>query len=73
MSKRLRSRAGNRVGRVGLGQQWTRSKSDRAKILTTQPLLKIGLVGPNSLLKTKKNLVGRAGLGHTGPGHIGPG
>ena len=53
-------RAGPKLGRFFM-----------AKILTAQPALKIGSVGPNSLLKAKK-LFGRVGSGHTEPGHIGP-
>ena len=77
------SRAGNRAGQAGLG--WANSglgenrvgpklaRFFRAKILVAQPALKTGLVGPNSLLKAKKNRASRAGSGHTGPGHIGRG
>ena len=67
------SRAGNRAGRAGSGQQWARPKPGRAKILVAQPVLKTGLVGPNSLLKAKKIRAGRARSGHTRLGHIGPG
>ena len=62
-------RAGNLVGWVGLAGP----KSGRAKILAAQSVLKIELVRPNSLLKTKKIWTDRAGPGHTGPSHIGPG
>ena len=41
----------------------------RAKILTAQPALKTGPIGPNSHFKAKKIPAGRAGPGHTGPGH----
>ena len=74
-------RAGNRPGRAGpdranSGPDQNRvgaklARFFRAKILTTQPALKTGPVGPNSLLKAKKIRAGRAGP--TGPGHIGPG
>ena len=76
-------RAGNRVGRVGLGwannglgQNWIGPKLAqifRAKILAAIPALKTGQVRPNCLLKTKKIWADRAGSGHTGPSHIGPG
>ena len=70
-------RAGNRVGRVGLG----RAKSGpgqnragpklarffRAKNLIAQPALKTRMVGPNSLLKAKKIQAGRAGPYRAGP------
>ena len=59
----------------GLGQNRVGPKLARifrANILVAQPALKIGLVGPNSLLKVKKIWTDRAGSGHTGPGHIGP-
>ena len=58
-------RGGNRAGRAGLG--WANSGSGqnrvgpklaqffRAKILTAQPAIKTGPVGPNSLFKAKKN------------------
>ena len=41
----------------------------RAKILTAQPALKTGPVGPNSLFKAKKNSggPGRVGLYRAGP------
>ena len=45
----------------------------RVKILTAQPVLKIGPVVPNSHFRAKTIRVGRAGPGHTGLGHIGPG
>ena len=71
------------IGRAGPGQQWARPKPGRAKIgqvfrakiLTAQPALKTGLVGPNSLFKAKKIRArpGHTGLGHTGPGQIWPG
>ena len=73
-------RGGNRGGRAGLGRANSGSDQNqagpkltrffRAKILTAQPVLKIGLVGPNSLFKAKKNSAGRAGPGHTWPGQI---
>ena len=47
----------------GLSQNQIGPKLDRifwAKILAAQPALKIGLVGPNSILKVKKIRVGRA-------------
>ena len=53
----------------------------RAKILTAQPTLKTGLVGPNSLFKAKRNsggpgraIPGRAILGRAkfGPIFFGP-
>ena len=52
-------RAGNQAGRAnsGLGQNRAGPKLARffrAKILVAQPVLKIGLVKPNSLLKAKK-------------------
>ena len=70
-------------GRAGSGQQWAGPKPGRAKIgpiflgqnfssLARPPAQKTGLVGPNNLLKEKKNRASRAGPGHTGPGHIGP-
>ena len=71
-------RAGNRADRANseLGQNRARLKLARffrAKILVAQLALKIGLVGPNSLLKAKKIRAGRAEPGHTGLGHIGLG
>ena len=73
-------RAGNRAGRAGLGRANSGPCQNRAgpklarfffaKILTAQSALKTGSIGPNSILKAKKNL---SGLGHTGPGHIGSG
>ena len=63
-------RAGNRPGRAGLGRAngglgqnraWPKlARFFRAKILTAQPALKTGLVGPNSLLKAKKIRAGQA-------------
>ena len=76
-------RGGNRAGRAGLG--WANSgpgqnrtgpkltRFFRAKILTAQPALKTGPIGPNSFCKAKKIRAGRAGPGHTGPGQIWPG
>ena len=73
-------RGGNRAGRAGLGRVNSGPGQNRAglklagffpaKILTAQPALKTGPVGPNSLFKTKKN---SGGPGHTGPGQIWPG
>ena len=74
------SRGGNRAGRArlgransGQGQYRARPKLARffrAKILTAQPVLKTGPVGPNSLFKAKKNsdesgwaILGRAKFG----------
>ena len=77
-------RGGNRTGRAGLGpansgpgQNLVGSKLSRffrAKILTAQPVLKTGPVGPNSIFKAKKNSggPGHTGLGYTGPGQIWP-
>ena len=45
------SRGGNRAGRAGPKL----ARFFRTKILTAQPALKIGSVGPNSLFKAKKN------------------
>ena len=77
------SRGGNRAGRAGLGLAKTGPGQNRAwpklawffgaKILTAQPVLKTGPVGPNSHFKAKKIRAGRAGPGHTGLGHTGPG
>ena len=63
------------MGRAGLGWANTGPGQNRAglklvwffraKILTAQPALKTGPVGPNSHFKAKKN--------SGGPGHIGPG
>ena len=63
-------RGGNRAGWAGLGransgpgQNRAGSKLARffrAKILTAQPALKTGPVGPNSLFKAKKIRPGRA-------------
>ena len=61
------ARASNRAGRAGLGQQWAGPKLARffrAKILVAHPTLKTGLVGPNSILKAKKN---SGKLGRVGP------
>ena len=78
-------RGGNRAGRAGLGRANTGPGQNRAgpklarffraKILTAQPALKTGPVGPNSHFKAKKNSggPGHTGLGHTGPGQIWPG
>ena len=58
-------RGGNRAGRAGLGRANTGPGQNRAglklarffraKILTAQPALKTGPVGPNSHFKAKKN------------------
>ena len=66
--ERGHGRAGNRVGRVNsrLGQNRAGPKLAqifRTKILAAQPALKTGMVGPNSLLKAKTILTGRAGSG----------
>ena len=68
------SRGGNRAGRAnsGPGQNRARPKLARfflAKILTAQPALKTGPIGPNSLFKGKKNL---GGPGRAGPYRAGP-
>ena len=67
-------RGGNRAGRAGLGRANSGPGQNRAgpklarffraKILTAQPALKTGPVGPNSLFKVKKN---SGGPGPTGP------
>ena len=67
----VNARAGNRQGRAGLGRANNGlgqnlagpklARIFRAKILVTQPALKTGLVGPNSLLKAKKIRADRAG------------
>ena len=77
------SRGGNRAGRAGLGRANSGSSQNqagpklarffRAKILTAQPALKTGPVGPNSHFKAKKIRAGWVGPGHTGLGHTGPG
>ena len=56
----LMGRGGNRAGRAGPKLTWFL----RAKILTVQPVLKIGPVGPNSFFKAKKN---SGGLGQIWP------
>ena len=68
------TRAGNRAGRAnsGLRAEPKLARFFRAKILITQPVLKTGLVRPNSLLKAKKIRADRVGSGHTRPCHIGP-
>ena len=66
---------GPKMGRakIGPGQNWPDffgpklARFFRAKILTAQPSLKTGPVGPNSLLKAKKIQAGRAGPYWTGP------
>ena len=63
------------IGRAGPGQQWAGPKPGRAKIvLTAQPALKTGPVGPNSLFKAKKNSggPGRAEPYRAGPYRAGP-
>ena len=70
------SRGGNRAGRAGLGQANSGPGQNRAglklarffwgKILTAQPALKTGPVGPNSLFKAK--IFGRVGPGRAIPG-----
>ena len=67
-------RGGNRAGRAGLGRANTGPGQNRAglklarffraKILTAQPALKTGPIGPNSHSKAKKN--------SGGPGQIWP-
>ena len=81
----LHIRGGNRTGRVGLGWAgptvgWAKNRAEpklarffRAKVLTAQPALKTGPIGPNSIFKAKKIRAGRAGPGHIGLGHTGPG
>ena len=64
------------LGRVNNGLSFNRvglklARIFRVKILAAQPVLKIGLVGPNNLLKVKKIRAGRAWLGYTRSGHIG--
>ena len=53
--------------KIGPGQNWP--GFFRAKILVAKPALKTGLVGPNSLLKAKKN---SGGPGRVGPYRAGP-
>ena len=84
-------RDGNRAGWAGLGRAKTGPGQNRAgtklarffqaKILTAQPALKTGPIGPNILLKAKKNyggpgraIPGRAILGRAkfGPIFFGP-
>ena len=58
------------IGRGGPGQNWAGPKLARffrAKILTTQPVLKTGPIGPNSLFKAKKIRAGWAGPYRAGP------
>ena len=62
------------IGRAGPGQQWEGPKLARffrANILTAQPALKTGPVGPNSLFKVKKNS-GGLGRAKFGPVFFGP-
>ena len=76
-------RGGNRAGRAGLGRANSGPGQNRAgpklarffraNILTAQPALKTGPVGPNCLFKAKKIRAGRAGPGHTRLGYTGPG
>ena len=78
------SRGGNRAGRAGLGRANTGPGQNRAgpklarffraNILTAQPALKTGPVGPNSHFKAKKNSggPGRAGPYRAGPYRAGP-
>ena len=73
-------RDGNRAGRAGLGRANTGPDQNRAglklarffraKILTAQPALKTGPVGPNSHFKAKKN---SGGPGRAIPGWAIPG
>ena len=64
-------RANNGPGQNRVGPKLVRFF--RAKILTAQPVLKIGPVGPNSLFKVKKKIrAGWAEPGHTGPRHTEP-
>ena len=84
LSASLVIRDGNRAGRAGLG--WTNSgpgqnragpklaRFFRAEILTAQPALKTGPVGPNSLFKAKKNSgePGQAGPYRVEPYRAGP-
>ena len=73
------NRGGNRAGRAGLGRANTGPGQNqagpklavffRARILTAQPALKTGPVGPNSHFKAKKN---SAGPGRAGPYRAGP-
>ena len=84
LSSRVRIRGGNRAGRTGLGRANSGPGQNRvglklarffrAKILTAQPVLKTGSVGPNSLFKVKKNLdrSDRVGPYRTEPYRIGP-
>ena len=56
----VRNRGGNRVGRTKSGPGQNRAgpklaRFFRTKILTAQPVLKIGSIGLNSLFKAKKN------------------
>ena len=70
----ITNRGGNRAGRAGLGRANTGPGQNRAgpklarffraNILTAQPALKTGPVGPNSHFKAKKN--------SGGPGWAGP-
>ena len=65
----IQDRGDNRAGRANSGPGQNRAGLKlawffRAKILTAQPALKTGPVGPNSLFKKKK---GRAGSYWAGP------
>ena len=72
------TRGGNRVGRAGLGRANSGPGQNRAglklarffrvKILTAQPALKTGSIGPNSIFKAKKKF----GAGRAGPYRAGP-
>ena len=72
-------RGGNRAGRAGLGRAnigpgqnragLKLARFFRAKILTAQPALKTGPVGPNNHFKAKKN---SAGPGRAGPNRARP-
>ena len=58
------------LGQANSGPSQNRVRSKlawffRAKILTAQPVLKTGLIGPNSLFKVKRNL---GESGHIGSG-----
>ena len=80
----LRIRGGNRAGRAGLGRANSGPGQNRvgpklarffrATILTAQPALKTGPVGPKCLSKAKKNSggPGRAGPYRAGPYRAGP-
>ena len=74
-------RDGNRAGWANSGPDQNRAgpklaRFFRAKILTAQPALKTGSVGPNSLFKAKKNSGGQGraipGRAKFGPIFFGP-